>query len=111
MAVSGDVETFTSAIARLAGLVDGKHANGFGDIRALDRRCHLQAKFASRFSPIRTRAICRAFDVLMAKLGGIRVSTRQPCRGLHGPAGAIAVLGAQGQPIVVPVLEGRGTDK
>ena len=35
VAAAAAVETFATAIARFAGLVDGKHANGWGDIRAL----------------------------------------------------------------------------
>ena len=35
VAAATDTETFSSAIVRFAGLVDGKHANGWGDIRAL----------------------------------------------------------------------------
>ena len=35
VAVDGDTETFATAIERFAGVVDGIHANGFGDIYAL----------------------------------------------------------------------------
>ena len=101
--VASDTETFTSAIVRLAGLVDGKHANGFGDIRALIG-VQTFAKFAAIFANS-DKGDISAYDHLMSKLGGLRVSVRAPAVASMGQK-AIAVLGAQGQPIVVPVWKG-----
>ena len=98
--VASDTETFTSAIVRLAGLVDGKHANGFGDIRALIG-VQTFAKFAAIFANS-DKGDISAYDHLMSKLGGLRVSTRVPAVASMGQKG-IAVLAAQGQPITVPV--------
>ena len=103
VAIAGAVETFASAIERFAGLVDGKHANGWGDIRALIG-VNTFAKYAAIFANANKGDIS-AFDHLAAKLGMLRVSTRVPALANNGQKG-IAVLGAQGQPIVVPVWKG-----
>ena len=43
VAIAGAVETFGTAIARYAGVVDGRHANGFGEHSGADRRRHVRA--------------------------------------------------------------------
>ena len=48
VAASGAVETFATGVARFAALVDGKHANGWGDIRALIGTATF-AKYAALF--------------------------------------------------------------
>ena len=101
--VASDTETFTSAIARFAGMVDGKHAHDFGGIMALVGVATFK-KLASVFANS-DKGDLSAFDVLKAKLGGLRVSTRLPAVASMGQK-AIGVLGAQGQPIVVPVWTG-----
>ena len=103
VAVDGDTETFASAIERFAGVVDGKHANGFGDIRALIGVATF-AKYAAIFANANKGDIS-AYDHLKAKLGGLRVSTRVPAVAASGQK-AIAVLGAQRQAITVPVWKG-----
>ena len=103
VAVAGATETFSSAIVRLASIVDGKHANGFGDIRALIGVATF-AKYAAIFANS-DKGDLSAYDVLLSKLGGLRVSTRVPAVASNGQK-AIAVLGAQGQPVTVPVWRG-----
>ena len=103
VAIAGAVETFATAIERFAGLVDGKHASGFGDIRALIGVSTF-AKYAAIFANSNKGDIS-AYDHLAAKLGMLRVSTRVPAAASNGQKG-IAVLGAQGQPITVPIWRG-----
>ena len=91
------------AIERLAGVVDGTHANGFGDIRALIGVATF-ALYAAIFANSNKGDIS-AYDHLTSKLGMLRVSTRVPAVASNGQK-AIAVLGAQGQPITVPVWTG-----
>ena len=101
--VAGATETFATAIERFAGVVDGRHANGFGDIRALIGVDAFK-KFAAIFANA-DKGDLSAYDVLRSKLGELRVSTRVPDKSGNGQKG-IAVLGAQGQPITVPVWKG-----
>ena len=103
VAVDGTKETFGTAIERLAGVVDGTHANGFGDIRALIGVATF-ALYAAIFANSNKGDIS-AYDHLTSKLGMLRVSTRVPAVASNGQK-AIAVLGAQGQPITVPVWTG-----
>ena len=103
VAVAGAVETFSTAIVRFAGAVDGKHANGFGDIRALIGVATF-AKYAALFANANKGDIS-AYDHLKSKLGGLRVSTRLPAVTASGQK-AIVVLGAQRQAITVPVWKG-----
>ena len=96
-------ETFGTAIGRYAGIVDGKHANGFSDIRALigvDTFKLYAAIFANA-----DKGDISAYDHLMSKLGGLRVSTRVPAKDANAQKG-IVVLGAQRQAITVPVWKG-----
>ena len=97
------VETFGLAIARFAALVDGTHANGWGDIRALIGPATF-AKYASIFANA-DKGDISAYDHLAAKLGGLRVSTRVPDVAAMAQKG-IAVRTAQGQPITVPIWSG-----
>ena len=103
VAAASDTETFGTAITRFAGLVDGKHANGWGDIRALIGVATF-AKYAALFANANKGDIS-AYDHLMGKLGGLRVSTRVPAVAAMAQK-AVAVLGAQGQPITVPIWRG-----
>ena len=101
--VASDTETFNSAIARFASMVDGKHAHDFGDIRALVG-VETFKKLASVFANS-NKGDLSAFDVLKAKLGGLRVSTRLGAVASMGQK-AIGVLGAQGLPILIPTWKG-----
>ena len=103
VAVDADTETFASAIERYAGVVDGKHANGFGDIYALIG-VNTFAKYAAIFANA-DKGDLSAYDVLKSKLGMLRVSTRVPAVAASGQKG-IAVLSAQGQAIAVPTWSG-----
>ena len=103
VAVDGTTETFGTAIERFAGVVDGKHANGFGDISALIGVATFK-KYAAIFANSNKGDIS-AYDHLKSKLGMLRVSTRVPVVASSGQKG-IAVLTAQGQPITVPVWKG-----
>ena len=103
VAVDGTTETFSTAIVRFAGLVDGLHAHGFGDIRALIGVATF-AKYAAIFANANKGDIS-AYDHLKAKLGGLTVSTRVPVVAASGQK-AIAVLTAQGRPIQVPIWSG-----
>ena len=103
VAVAGATETFSTAIVRFAGVVDGKHANGFGDVRALIGVATF-AKYAAIFANA-DKGDISAYDHLMAKLGTLRVSTRVPAKANNGQKG-IAVLTAQRQPITVPIWKG-----
>ena len=102
-AADGTTETFATAIERFAGLVDGTHANAWGDIRAIIGVATF-AKYAAIFANANKGDIS-AFDHLMSKLGGLRVSTRVPTKTTNAEK-ALAVLGAQGQSIVVPIWSG-----
>ena len=99
--IAGAVETFATGVARFAALVDGKHANGWGDIRALIGTETFEL-YASLFQ---SNGDMSLYDYLMGKLGGLRVSTRVPAVANMGQKG-IAVLGAQMQPVTVPVWRG-----
>lgn len=99
-AASG-VETFASGVARFAGLVDGTHANMWGDVRAIIGTATF-SKYAALFQSNGDESL---YDYLMGKLGVLRVSTRVPDPASKGQKG-LAVLTAQGQPPVVPVWSG-----
>ena len=103
VAVAGATETFSTAIVRFAGVVDGKHAHGFGDVRALIGVATF-AKYAAIFANA-DKGDISAYDHLMAKLGTLRVSTRVPAKANNGQK-ALAVLTAQRQPITVPIWKG-----
>ena len=83
--------------------MDGKHAHGFGDLRALIGVATF-AKFAAIFANA-DKGDLSANDVLMERMGLLRVSTRVPAVAAMGQK-AIVVKTAQGQPIVVPVWRG-----
>ena len=103
VAVAAAVEDFGTAIARFAGVVDGKHANGFGDVRALIG-VDTFAKYAAIFANA-DKGDISAYDHLTAKLGTLRVSTRVPNKANDGQR-CIAVLTAQRQAITVPIWKG-----
>ena len=102
VAAAGAVETFATGVARFAALVDGKHANGWGDIRALIGTATF-AKYAALFHG--DSGEMSLYDYLMGKLGALRVSTRVPAVASKAQRG-IALLTAQMQPVVVPVWRG-----
>ena len=62
------------------------------------------AKYAAIFANA-DKGDISAYDHLMGKLGGLRVSTRVPAVAAMAQKG-VAVLSAQGQPITVPVWRG-----
>ena len=101
VAAAGNVETFATGVARFAGLIDGLHANGWGNVRALIGT----ASFALYSSLFQSNGDMSLYDYLAGKLGALRVSTRVPAVAATAQKG-IAVLGAQGQPITVPVWRG-----
>ena len=103
VAIAGAKETFGTAIERFAGVVDGKHANGFADIRALIG-VNTFALYASLFANS-NKGDVSAYDHLKKMLGGLRVSTRVPALDATGQKG-ICVLSAQGQPVTAPVWRG-----
>lgn len=94
-------ETFATGVSRFAALVDGKHANGWGDIRALIGT-NTFALYASLFQ---SNGDMSLYDYLMTKLGLLRVSTRVPAVDSQAQKG-IALRMAQGQPVTVPVWRG-----
>lgn len=96
-----NAETFATGVSRIAALVDGKHANGWGDIRLLLGVDTFQT-YAGLFQSNGDMAL---FDYLAAKVGSVRVSKRAPAKASDAQKG-LAVLSAQGQPITVPVWSG-----
>ncbi len=101
VAIAAAKETFQTGVARFAALVEGKHANGFGDIRALIGT----DTFALYASLYQNNAAVSLYDYLMGKLAVLRVSTRVPDKAASGQKG-VALLGAQGQSVVVPIWSG-----
>ena len=106
--VAGATETFSTAIVRFAGVVDGKHANGFGDIRALIGVATF-AKYAAIFANA-DKGDISAYDHLMSKLGTLRVSTRVPGKSNNGQKAYSRPDGATSTDHR-PDLEGRGIDR
>ena len=98
---AGAVETFATGVARFAALVEGKHANGWGDIQALIGT----DTFALYAGLFQSNGDMSLFDYLSGKLGGIRVSTRVPAVASTAQKGLV-VRSAQGQAITVPVWAG-----
>lgn len=101
VAAAAAKETYPSAVARWAALVDGIHAHSMGDVRALIGT----ATFAAYAALFRNGSNGNVFDYLAMKMAGLRVSTRVPAVANQAQK-AIAVLGAQGQPVVVPIWRG-----
>ena len=95
------VEDFETGVARFAGLIDGTHANGWGDVRVLIGTSTF-AKYAGLFM---SNGDVSLFDYLSGKLGALRVSTRVPAVNAMAQKG-VAVRGAQGQPVTVPIWSG-----
>ena len=102
VAVAGAVETFSTGVSRFAGLVEGTHSNSLGDISALIGTSTYEL-YAGLFRG--NNGDTSLADYLMDKLAVLRVSTRVPAAASGGQKG-IAVLGAQGQPPVVPIWKG-----
>ena len=101
VAVAGAVETFATGVARFAGLVEGKHANGWGDLMVLVGTDTF-ARYAGQFQ---NNGDMSLFDYLAGKLGMLRVSTKVPALAATGQKGLV-VRTAQGQAITVPVWKG-----
>lgn len=102
VSAAGAVETFGTGVSRFAALVDGTHANGWGDVSALigtNTFSHYAGLFHGNSGEM------SLYDYLMGKLAALRVSTRVPAVAGMAQKG-IAVLGAQGQPVTVPVWRG-----
>ena len=96
-----NTETFATGVARIAALVDGTHANGWGDV-ALLLGVDTFALYTSLFQ---SNGDVSLYDYLAGKVGMVRVSARAPAKASQAQKG-LAVLGAQGQPIQVPVWSG-----
>ncbi len=101
VAAASAVETFATGVARIAALVDGRHANGWGDIRLLLGVDTFEL-YASLFQ---SNGDMSLFDYLAAKVGTVRVSNKGPAKASNAQKG-LAVLSAQGQAITVPVWKG-----
>lgn len=95
------VETFATGVARIAALVDGQYANGWGDIRLL-LGVDTFEKYAVLFQ---SNGDMSLYDYLAGKVGGIRVSSKGPAKASNAQKG-LAVLSAQGQAITVPLWRG-----
>ena len=95
-AIDGATETYGTGIARFAGLVDGKHAYGLGDVRAVIGPATF-AKYAGLFANANKGDVPLA-DYLAGKLGAFRVSDRMPAVANSGQKG-IVVLSAGPTPI------------
>ncbi len=95
------VETFATGVARIAALVDGTHANGWGDIRLLIGSDTFEL-YASLFQ---SNGDVSLYDYLAGKLGAVRVSDKGPAKASNAQKG-LALLGAQGQAVQVPVWKG-----
>ena len=98
--IAGAVETYATGIARFAALVDGKHAYGLSDIRAVVGPA-TYAVYAGLFANAGKGDIPLT-DYLMDKLGSFRVSDRMPAVSANGQKG-IVTLGAGPSPIRVYV--------
>ena len=94
-------ETFASGVGRYAEQVDGTHANGFGDIRALIGTDTF-ALYAGLFQGSGDTSL---YDYLASRLSVLRVSTRVPAVDASAQKG-IVVRAAQAQPIQVPIWRG-----
>ena len=101
VAAATATETFATGVARFAALVDGNHANGWGDIRGLIGTDTF-AMFAGLFQ---SNGDMSLFDYLAGKLGMLRVSTRVPAKDTNAQKGLV-IRSAQAQSIVVPVWTG-----
>ena len=96
-----EIETFAKAVARYAALVEGTHANGWGDLRALIG----PPTFARLASQFQSNGDMSVFDYLAGKLGLLRVSTRVPAVASMAQKGVVVRM-AQGQPVSVPMWKG-----
>lgn len=86
--------TFASGMALFASLVDGEHANSYGDVRAI-----IGSKtFASFDSKYQSNGDMSLADKLAVKLGSLVVSNRVPA-GSATTQKSLVTLGASGDPI------------
>lgn len=92
------VETYATGRARFAGLVEGTHAYGYGDIRAIIG----SSTFALYDGLYQANGDMSLADVLMAKLASFRVSNRVPAVGSNAQKGLVTRM-ASGDPIRVYV--------
>ena len=104
VSAASDVETFGSGVSRFGALVDGKHAHGWGDVRALIGTDTF-AKYVGTFAN-QGKGDVSLYDYLMGKLGGASGVHPRPRRGEQRRRRVSPILGAQGQPITVPVWKG-----
>lgn len=98
VSADGTTIAFDTGIKTFSDMVDGKHAYGLGDIRAVVGSDTF-GKFAATFQ---TNGELSLWDYLGGKLGSIRVSDRVPAKASNAQKG-IAVLGAGGSAIRVPI--------
>ena len=94
VSVAGATVTFETGTALFAGLVDGKHAYGYGDVRAIIG----SDTFASFDGKYRSNGDMSLFASLASKLGSLRVSNRVPAKSGNGQK-ALVTLNASGDPI------------
>lgn len=101
VSAAGAVETFATGVARFAEIVDGRYANGWGDLRA----CIGVDTFAKYAGLFQSNGDMSLFDYLMGKLGALIVSKRVPA--LSGNAQKGLVVRTRGSQIMeVPIWNG-----
>ena len=98
VAAAGAVETYGTGVARFAALVDGRHAYGLGDVRAVIG----PATYAKFMELYQANGDIPLADYLMEKLGAFRVSDRMPDAAGNAQKG-IVTLSASGAPIRIHV--------
>ena len=89
VAAAGDVETFATGVARFAALVDGTHAYGWGDLRAVIGSATF-ARYAALFQSNGDESL---YDHLAMKLGALRVSNRVPAVAGSAQKGIVVLTG------------------
>ena len=104
VAVAAAVETFNTGLARLAGLVDGKFAQGWSDLRCI---------VGSTAFGIYAGATANAgkgdisiWDYLSARLGFLTVSNRVPAVSADGQKGLVTRRASGAYAIKVPMWSG-----
>lgn len=99
--VSGASETYQSGVSRFAALVDGRHAYGLMDVRAVigpSTYAHYMQAYRGNNADVPLA------DYLMMKLGLLRVSDRMPAVANNGQKGIVTLM-ASGDPICVYVWD------
>ena len=101
VAAATAVETFATGVSRFAEIVDGRYANGWGDLRAAIG-VDTFAKYAGLFQSNGDESL---FDYLMGKLGALIVSKRVPAKASNAQKGL--VIRTRGSQILeVPLWNG-----